>query len=976
VTANGLTQSTCVPCGDPLVAFSVGDGLELASCVCPPGMYITRGSVAIACTACPAAPPVCGVPQQLVPDTCWTGRQIGAPACACPVAPFSADASACGVTSTCAVGFSLAPPSSSSTPGGSTAVVALPTGSALYVERTTAAWSRLVSEGAQCGLTFDCAIRRIAVTSDLGLWGDAYNYQFVLWTLSDPYVMHVYGVPLPPNDIYADAYTLDVWVVVPPLVASNERCTLEDIAVAPWSVPQTPAQLVVQHVSVPTYAIAIVASFVDDYSWTLWAYFNTLSVSLVDGTGTVAWGTPSPTRAALFPTSPALYSNATVVSTVGLTPSSSTTTGPSSLFYFYVAFNAPAIDGVRASATCGVVTVSTSAESAVAQLTLTSAGGGGALQLYAMAALPAPDGGSGVYLYLATDLSANANIQLIKWATPTMSTSIAVGDGTLDEFFFFLSPSSSEATTTTTIRRVRQLTFVWPSLTATAPQLLALLVGADGSAPSQLVAADPMQRTFTPIQGMPFPTAHPAVIAASGVGIGRAVLVAAYGSDLFTLPVSYCASSTTTSSGVTVPRYWDGAACQRHACVRARSCNSAFGQTWSNLLFKCVCMPGWYATSTTTTLVCAQCAPVSYQTTLLGYYCPGNGTRVACPYSMTSSIGATSVGACICRDGQHYNARQLSCQTCPAGAWCPNQWSLVPCPGTVDTARSSNGLIYPQGCVCAAGATGAQCSRCPPGRYCPSGTTATAVNSALLLTLASASAAAALCPPSASSVGQAFMQQILAPYLAAGSLSFLNDASQQDYRLLCQTVLPPDERPALPAIVALMFQTDTMQQAANSLLAGLPALLTNNATRASTGIVAVKPALSPSVQQVMSNAVMQCPSGQTPDVDTATTCACAPGFETNGYDCSACVVGRYKAAAGAGTCTACPIGATTVAAGGTACIVSSPGGNNNNNNNNNGTSTSSAGGASSTTVLVVAGVVGGVAVVGLTIWAASMLLAA
>ena len=59
----------------------------------------------------------------------------------------------------------------------------------------------------------------------------------------------------------------------------------------------------------------------------------------------------------------------------------------------------------------------------------------------------------------------------------------------------------------------------------------------------------------------------------------------------------------------------------------------------------------------------------------LGYYCPGDGSKQACPSGKTSSAGATSESDCkststkTCQAGEYKIAGD--CVTCPQGSYCP-----------------------------------------------------------------------------------------------------------------------------------------------------------------------------------------------------------------------------------------------------------------------------------------------------------------
>ena len=121
--------------------------------------------------------------------------------------------------------------------------------------------------------------------------------------------------------------------------------------------------------------------------------------------------------------------------------------------------------------------------------------------------------------------------------------------------------------------------------------------------------------------------------------------------------------------------------------------------------------------------------------------------------------------------------------------------------------------------------------------------------------------------------------------------------------------------------------------------------------------LAVVPASQPSTYPVENNTALACPGGKSPSSD-ATTCVCAPGFETSQQQCSGCSAGSYKAYAGPGVCIACPLGASSPIAA-SACVgVFGSGGN----------STDASGLSQQQIYIIAGGVAGGVAGVGLLVW--------
>jgi hypothetical protein len=47
----------------------------------------------------------------------------------------------------------------------------------------------------------DYSIRHLATTSDWRSWGDAHNWQFLVWTVADPNLVVVFAMPAPPNGL-------------------------------------------------------------------------------------------------------------------------------------------------------------------------------------------------------------------------------------------------------------------------------------------------------------------------------------------------------------------------------------------------------------------------------------------------------------------------------------------------------------------------------------------------------------------------------------------------------------------------------------------------------------------------------------------------------------------------------------------------------------------------------------------------------
>ena len=946
-------KSQCYPCSPAALpagaqaAFTLGDGV--GPCVCPAFTYASSsgggasGSQGggIVCLPCGGGlPPPCtgGGGFAGVPNECWTGRMVGAPTCACLWPPFMSAAAggACAASGgVCAAGFSPAPCAAPTTPPGEHA-----SGSALFARNS--AWATLLLSATTTSLLLDTefgdyAIGELAVTSDYGGWGDDYNLQYALWTLQYPWADTVFSMPLPPHNALQryDPYNgAGYWRVVP--ANFDYACTVDRIAVAQWPLPQTAATLAASF-SAPADVAAVVTQYgsatTSASAATLWLYMNQLSVDF-NGFREAAWLSVPSQRVDLqtsgaAPTAVAV-AHAYIGSGAALTDQST----------FFVALN---------DARGGVICAVRARTRSLTTLTLPAGD-----PLSAMAVRVLPDG-AGLYVARA----GAAAVQLVRWANPLLTQTADAG-GIADELF--LSPADAGG-------GVRALSLLaWPSGAST---FFALLSSAPSSAtdpgtaaryrdvgqpPTPLRVADLVQRTFVEVQDVPFPTA-PSAFGVTGTNTGAALLVGANTSTLFTLAAGNCNWMLTPGGSSGVPQYWDGAQCRAHACVRARACLVDQGQFWDATRMQCACVPGYYAFAYVPQLACAQCAPDVNSGA--GFYCPGNGSHIACPSAtMTSPVGATAASDCVCRAGQYYVAATGACATCRGGSWCPNQWSALACPGAADPARSDAGYAYPKVCRCAAGYVGVRCDPCPAGLFCPITGATKATNNAVVVQFIGSFDP---CP---------LLTAALADYFGTSSLWYLRRPAPEVWaaRVLC--VYVPAPVTGVPSAAMLMVQTDSPTDAQNSAVLGLPAFLAslllpaphqapqgNNASSSSNVYLAVVPASQPSTYPVENNTALACPGGKSPSSD-ATTCVCAPGFETSQQQCSGCSAGSYKAYAGPGVCLACPLGASSPIAA-SACVgVFGNGGN----------STDASGLSQQQIYIIAGGVAGGVAGVGLLVW--------
>ena len=949
MSLGGGFKTVCTPCG--AASFSVGDGVGQASCVCPVGMYLSGGS----CAACPSTLPTCvgGGYYTGVSDTCWTGRTRSAGTCECLQPPYivAQTSSSCDAATTCALGFDIVPGLNG---GGHPA--SAPAGGAMYVPTVHTqprAWDVLYQHNPalhEDSHLDDFVIGDVVCTSDLyassdGVhydgWGSLDNYQYAVWILRQVGTYQVYAVPLPNQraPTYDPYLNGDVWSVLP--YGYQDTSTLLRVAVAQWPTAQTPGRYIgdpahgVAGFSVGT-EVGVVAR--DDATGGLYLYHNTLSVDLADSArlGAPLWG--AATSLGVNLTSPRGSADDTdcvaLAHAYAVPGGSSSSASVAGLSTFYAALSS-------VGSGTGVVVAVNSWNNNQRVLVLA-----GLPPLSSMTLLTRPDG-LGVNLYLL--LPASATVQLVEWTSAAIMTR-APTPLSKSELFFASSLMG---------RNKRLLPVLWPS-TSLNPTFLALveepLHGVDTGEPVRyatqprrysVYVADAIQRTFTPVHDMP-PLTRASAVGAVGTGVNAAMLVAASGSNLFSINTRVCAARAVAAVGV-APTYWDGAQCQTHVCVRASACDTVHGQVWDSRTLRCVCAPGYWtyvAATASTDLLCRICSSSS---STRGTYCPGNGTSVLCPFpGMTSPDGATAATDCICAAGFFFDAVAKRCATCATGTWCPNQWSALPCPGAADTAASIGGLSFPTACLCRSGYTDVRCGACPPSSVCPSSTLFQVTNNAFALTLAAAVGQSDPCPD--------LLWPKLATYLSATRISYLSQADQLVGRLACTFVPAPTDRTGVAPLAVIVVQTETAD-ASNALISSMPANIVAQFF-ASSSIVLGSTSTLAAALLVYNNTPTACAAGKAPTVPDAITCVCAQGFASSSSSgCTQCGAGQFKAALGPGACAPCPVG-TTSPLGASACVTGR-------NGNSNSTG---AGGGTSTTLIIAGSVGGGVVAVGLLVW--------
>jgi len=903
------------------------NGVGIEACACSAYNAYMQTAPNRTCTPCSSyTPQRCGPSMMMGPysgaaDTCWQGVQP--PACQCLMPPYTVLSPSDTSSSNCAPNPNMCLPGFvyNSDPQVSAGPMAENvTGSSLYAPRQSQAqvWSpiRFSASG------FNGQIKSLKSTSDLGGWGDQANWQFIVWTVQEPNLLYVFAAPLTmPQGYNPYQFTSIAW----PIVVAASSYSIADIAVAQWPTPQTPAALhpaasttttqvaaaLISHDPLAPPKLAINTLQVDPSGGVpKWAVAGTILIELIAATGSSNWS----------------------VACMGHAYLSSSSAADAGTFF------------VGGNSVIIAVTPATTKTLTLKEAPLSTA---------VFMASPLKDGTVWIYAsYVHT-----TTIKLLKGWNPAASPSFVLSQDEADELYF--AP---------TIAGVVGFSVAWPDIALLTPTFVGLarktlpppspqqnILYPQGQ-PLTIVTADLTQRTFTEIQDLPESVSHPSALTAIPMGAGSLMLLASDDTttNIYWTLLSMCLPSS-SSSGAQQQQFWDGRQCRPHACIRSRPCATNAGQQWNAVSMSCQCLPGYYNNGAKGSLQCILCPA--------GSFCPANSTNSArapqsCPAGMTSYSGAQSAQQCTCRDSSFYNYAAKGCQSCPSGSWCPNRWTAMPCPGSVDIARSVAGSQYPKGCVCAPGSVGANCASCPGGAnmYCPAGSSAV-VNSVAMANVVwltggnnDASSTAVVC---------ATLLPIVSSFLINTNIWYL--MMQQPpggAHFYCEYV--PAPTPFIKPMVAIMVQTETAD-AANNLVKSLPVVLGLNSTSSSSRAFVledVQPvSLISSPGSVYNNTAFACPTGKVSS-DDRTTCVCAPGYETSGLQCSPCKANAYKPNAGTGACIICPTGSfSPVAAAG--CSSSSG------LNNNNVTASSSPPNVG----MIVGLATGGTVVLALVVWA-------
>ena len=413
-------ETKCYPCPSNSLS-TLNDGIGIESCVCNSvsGNFWYNSIEAKQCVACPSSASACGGGfYNSVPDTCWRGVVSE---CMCVPPPFSVlgDAVCSPGPNMCGSGFVWI--SSNAKP------VEDSTGSAVHCgpPRTPLTWSiPLRKDAAPTNDQWDYTIRHLTTTSDWGTWGDTANWQFVVWTVASPKNPSVFAMPAPPHGFAESDVNLynpygsmsSAWNILP---YYSSAYVIEEIAVAQWVVPQTPARLLpgngADPVSFPTHVGAVVRVVDSAGGSALRLYVNALRVDVVSGDGKPQWDSGLKT----IPLS--LVANA---STVDL---GHAYMAAGAISTFYLAYNKPTSPSLLTGG-CGIVAVSipTTGSETVVPVALSGSDG---RTLEAAAFMSTPNG-DGVQIYMIFATTSNKrSVRMVRWISGTLTAEA-------DELFF------------------------------------------------------------------------------------------------------------------------------------------------------------------------------------------------------------------------------------------------------------------------------------------------------------------------------------------------------------------------------------------------------------------------------------------------------------------------------------------------------------------------------------------------------------
>lgn len=900
-------STTCLPCNTvdqgSIKAYTRGDGLEVASCVCPSGYYgvfPNASKLSIQCTQCPSSP-TCKTGRNL-PVSCAQGDVKLLPndnfPCACTATPFTVTSttttslSPCTAAVSCATGFTaISLPSVARTP-----VQGYPqvSGSSTY---TLGTWKRFVATSIFSNI--DNNIRSFSVSGcmDDSVLGNGeaaqsspqtYHYEYVFWIVYAAAAPKVYTALLRGDEMDIANNKILFWDVEPSnsFQSAMDIPKLIGIAVSKWGIINPALQYKIENRKPWIYVGVLMRKFEEEQGL---FYMKVGVFNSTNDPNTLGRWESLAYNITLFPPSYAT-SNAIPVAVAHGNKRLGEATATTVEGFFYTAFNTlslptnPPSTQTTAMKRCGGIIVShpmgltpstifnsfcATDNSAITAMVITQS----LTSLQTMALISLESG------------------QVLRLENPNMAD--------LSPFFQTIPSAPPSIAFNNMMILFSQINPVY----VTGIHSETLCTTSDGF--NCIKAADASEMAWVDIQGMPWGTALNSLstlgnMAASVTDRSNALLVVSRGTSLFTLAIQRCFGSSTSPSS---SQYWDGVGCAAHSCVKQMSCD----QTMKLVDGICICKQGFFASVPNPT-ICQPCQTPNY--------CE-NGKSTQCPDgTVTLQNSASSINECICQSpGQFFSkgvASTIKCVNClTSDSWCPNQWLNIQCPGVFKNPPTviDNIATSPVQCTCAAGYTGPNCAPCPDGFYCPDGQTSTASNLAAYYIFAQT--------PLATLVAE-YITTFFTTYFSQGPTKPPNFNSNNLDKFLFTQVIPATNKTSFGIIV--MIQIDGLPADANS-FKGWPQSLYDYLNTKRANVTSKLPATStPYTYSVKVNKPLQCMTSKVPSVSPSSTCVCAPGYETKGEQCSACPVHTYKVSAGPGACIACPIGKVAPIRSTTPCI--------------------------------------------------------
>ena len=448
------------------------------------------------------------------------------------------------------------------------------------------------------------------------------------------------------------------------------------------------------------------------------------------------------------------------------------------------------------------------------------------------------------------------------------------------------------------------------------PMLLSLANGADcvthagGLSQNCMLVSDSWQRTFVPLQGLPWGS-YPSLIAGvSMLSDTSAVLVVAAGQAIYSIAVNICmpAASYTdplTSKVTTIPRYWNGMQCAPQMCLQVPPCG--LNQFFNGAT--CICSPGYYKTNSGS---CDQCTPPNY--------CPGLSDQQSYQCQPTSASlqttvsKATSAMQCLCgQTGSYFDTQKKQCVLCTAGQFCPDKWNMFTCPSHMDTTRIGLSSTTSAGCVCFPGYYGAACLPCPTDKICPAqASTSTLITQGQLFSVNLVGANSVVNAATESALYITVLKLLRPYFISNNQIVNVDDFTAYTYMKLYNSTHTSDLNNVWFLMVTVQLKQSSASWISTLILSSDDRSFRDGTSNIVQGLSALGSTDINTAAKV--NIPTSCPAMQTPDPSSYISCLCVAGSYSssvasiNSRVCTLCPVNFFTAVPNiAAVCQACDI---------------------------------------------------------------------